>query len=352
MFQLGCLNQKLGELSLKRFEYLDNAKGIGILLLMLGHTSGLPILIYEVIFSFHVPLFFFISGYLMSDRMNELFFKSFLKVSKRLLLPLVFYFFLSYCLWLIREVLGIGSEEQPDSLLLPLYYFVTGNPHFSIVNSTLWYFLCFYNVVIMFLVAMRYLSSAFFILALSCFSIFILSYFKLLNIENRLIFNIDNALIALPFFCLGKIIRNNSFLNLQELFNNKCALLLIILIFIFLTTVNGKVDLNKLNFGSSLILYYLNSILGIFITINISINLQNIYIKKVLFWLSSNSIVIFPLHILIYSLITGGLLFSIGFSAKDHSGLLLSTFYIVTTLLALYFITSLWPSKIRFLLGK
>lgn len=49
----------------KRIEYIDLAKAIAILLMVLGHCASLndiP-LIRSVIYSFHMPLFFIISGY-------------------------------------------------------------------------------------------------------------------------------------------------------------------------------------------------------------------------------------------------------------------------------------------------
>jgi polysaccharide biosynthesis protein PslL len=48
----------------KRIEYLDVAKGIGILFVVLGHNqikSDYPI-VYQVVYSFHMPFFFLLSG--------------------------------------------------------------------------------------------------------------------------------------------------------------------------------------------------------------------------------------------------------------------------------------------------
>lgn len=52
-------------LSSGRNEYLDALKGVGIILMVIGHVQS-PIR--DFIFSFHMPLFFFISGYLFKDR--------------------------------------------------------------------------------------------------------------------------------------------------------------------------------------------------------------------------------------------------------------------------------------------
>lgn len=41
---------------------IDACKGIGLVLVILGHTSGLPTSIHEVVYSFHMPMFFMLSG--------------------------------------------------------------------------------------------------------------------------------------------------------------------------------------------------------------------------------------------------------------------------------------------------
>lgn len=52
----------------KRIEYLDIARGIGILLVVLGHNDFAAIspFFHQVIYSFHIPLFFFLSGYFIN----------------------------------------------------------------------------------------------------------------------------------------------------------------------------------------------------------------------------------------------------------------------------------------------
>lgn len=47
----------------QRFDWLDIAKGIAILLVIAGHTVNNPSLMRQVIFSFHMPLFFILAGY-------------------------------------------------------------------------------------------------------------------------------------------------------------------------------------------------------------------------------------------------------------------------------------------------
>lgn len=49
---------------------LSIAKGIGIILMVIGH-SGCPLYLHRFIYLFHMPLFFFVSGYLFKDRYLE-----------------------------------------------------------------------------------------------------------------------------------------------------------------------------------------------------------------------------------------------------------------------------------------
>lgn len=50
----------------ERNKTIDNAKGIGIILVIAGHLFTKDSIPFMYIFSFHMPLFFIISGYLMN----------------------------------------------------------------------------------------------------------------------------------------------------------------------------------------------------------------------------------------------------------------------------------------------
>ena len=53
----------------KRIEYIDIARGIGILLVVMGHNDFAVVspFLYKLIYSFHMPLFFFLSGYFLNS---------------------------------------------------------------------------------------------------------------------------------------------------------------------------------------------------------------------------------------------------------------------------------------------
>ena len=52
----------------KRLEWIDLAKGIGIILMVIGHMPSIPSAVHNWIFSFHMPLFFFLSGYMFKKK--------------------------------------------------------------------------------------------------------------------------------------------------------------------------------------------------------------------------------------------------------------------------------------------
>jgi fucose 4-O-acetylase-like acetyltransferase len=86
---------------------IDIAKGIGILLVIVGHTGGLPAdtYIHHFIYSFHMPLFFILGGFLFKPSNIGTHIR---KDAKRLLLPYVFSVFL-LTLWFV--ILGIKYDN-------------------------------------------------------------------------------------------------------------------------------------------------------------------------------------------------------------------------------------------------
>jgi polysaccharide biosynthesis protein PslL len=92
----------------KRIEYLDIARGIGILLVVLGHNDfeAISLFIHQVIYSFHIPLFFFLSGYFINISIP--FFDFVKKRFNALLKPFLFTIFLIYFTSVSFEKMGFN----------------------------------------------------------------------------------------------------------------------------------------------------------------------------------------------------------------------------------------------------
>ena len=73
----------------ERIKWIDCAKGIAILLVLIGHTIYKP-MVRGTIFAFHMPVFFILSAYTISisNSKNE-YFQKFKKNFKALIIPAV-----------------------------------------------------------------------------------------------------------------------------------------------------------------------------------------------------------------------------------------------------------------------
>lgn len=69
-----------------RIQWIDIAKGLGIILVIIGH-SGAPDIIRKYIYGFHMPLFFIISGYLYNTPKNGELKELIIKKSRCYLIP-------------------------------------------------------------------------------------------------------------------------------------------------------------------------------------------------------------------------------------------------------------------------
>lgn len=111
---------------------IDIAKGIGMILLVAGHLLTIDSPGFKIIFSFHMPLFFFLSGYLFSGTQRDIvqFFKS--KISKLVI---------SYLFFILVGILFYILIFEYSRLSMKSFFISTcfyGEPD---VNNNLW-FLC------------------------------------------------------------------------------------------------------------------------------------------------------------------------------------------------------------------
>ena len=110
----------------KRLDYLDVAKGIGMLLVILGHCQmGRIGAMHSLIYSFHMPLFFFISGVCFSNKYT--FHSLAAKRFKQMILPTIYFSIIST---LVVDGFGLHvkwwdwSKHFPFALwFLPVLYF-------------------------------------------------------------------------------------------------------------------------------------------------------------------------------------------------------------------------------------
>ncbi len=253
----------------KRIEYIDIARGIGILLVALGHSdfAQLSPFAYQVVYSFHVPLFFFLSGYFTdaSIGFGEFVQKRFNAVLK----PYLFTIFMIYFVSVSFEKMSFQTAltRIAKSLYGSGYYIDWGQlwflPHLFAVS------VCAYFL----LVVMGKINNRFakwlILIAILAGGVFLLSRFHpySLNVFGKtyelfgLPFSLDVLLLSCFFFILGGEVRRtmseSAFENPILLAGAGIGALLLNYFFDYRTDLSARVY-------QSILINTLEAILGIF----------------------------------------------------------------------------------------
>lgn len=282
----------------KRSEIIDLCKAWGMILVVWGHSAGIPVVLSTLIYSFHMPLFFFISGYLLkTSRLQGDFTKEVGDLARTLLVPYVFFFFVSLAYWLLTRDLGARADKYAGVTLQDAFVGLwTGISADLLVNVSLWFFPCMLVTQIVYRAAWKVWphEARLFVgsLAIACgVLLFTLPW------QSRLPWAFDIVWISLVFFSLGRLLQR---IPLQAIlmatkpaFVRMPVLVLAFSAWLFLALWQGRVDLAAANFGRSFFVYFLVAVLGIFIVFAASSAFK---INAVLRWISENTLLIFPLH--------------------------------------------------------
>jgi fucose 4-O-acetylase-like acetyltransferase len=337
-------------MSKERINWMDIAKGLGIVLVIIGHTGSSSSSLTTYIFSFHMPLFFFISGYLFSVGKYD--FKSyFYKKLKTLLIPYFVFAFLTYIFWAaVGRKFGADSELDIQ-LLKPLLgiFYSNGNDNWLIFNTPLWFLTCLFLVEIGFYMITRYVHKQRYIL-LVLIMISIAGYLDSLYLPFRFPWGFDVALSALAFYGYGHLIKQN--MQILRIFKGGIVRALLSIAFLivgyFVSEANGKVDMNLNQYGNY-IFFYMAALSGIAAVILIS---QFINKMGVIRFIGQNTLVIMLVHMLLLSGIKAIVVFIFHIPLEDTNTLPWVFIYTVSVLIIASPIIYLINNYLGFTLGK
>ena len=182
-----------------RILWVDTAKGLGVYLVILGHLwyVCIPSIVNQAIYSFHMPLFFALSGFVfVTSRKTEHFSAFILSKIKRLLIPTGFYI-ISFA------IISIILKTTELNVQFILYLFFLFGKCF---NDPCWFFITLFEIyVMMYLIRIRQAKPVVKIAAMLIFAF--AGYFVY---TKHLIpyFGIDRAIIASFFFIAGTVARD------------------------------------------------------------------------------------------------------------------------------------------------
>lgn len=247
-----------------RLPYIDNAKCLGIFLVVLGHMPLRNIFLNDWIFTFHIPLFFFISGFLSSHTSE---YKLYMKKNLySLILVTVPYFIISLLCHSLQNYYFYPEHFNLENILLkPLNYYLTGDSRMG----PMWFLIALFWMRIFY----NYLSGLFTsrILFWSAIIFSIIVYYTSFRCN---IYQISATIFAFPFYCLGHYCRVYNWVDRYAQISSFYRMgftFVLVLLSIVCTLFCGEINLNALELGHNIFCYYFTSFIGIAMAFSFSL---------------------------------------------------------------------------------
>lgn len=189
-------------MSFERIEWIDNLKGVGIFLVVLGHLQ-LAETSTKIIYSFHMPLFFFISGFLFKIKSNEAFRTRARKKAINLIRPYFIFEAISILFTSFVSIVKGGKLPALSDTLSELFY-LEGTVGW---NSPLWFLVVLFFVELIFSV----FKSPLYKMTISFVGL--IGGFLLSLINTNFIIGINAIFIGVFFYGFGYILRKHSIIE-------------------------------------------------------------------------------------------------------------------------------------------
>jgi acyltransferase len=330
-----------------RINWVDSVKFIGIFLVFYGHyieevyfitgTDSIAYKLFKVIYSFHIPLFFIISGFFWFKKEPRIQFIK--KIILKRLLPVLSFSLLSMPFWIIFIYLKNGSF---DSLffLQTAQNFLKGIPS---LNFPLWFLVCLFSAEILAYFSNLYFLSnsksfyfGFGLLMLGYYIIEITSLFhEYIPIKLNFWF-MNEAIIAIGFCLIGKsfygFIINSS--QSKTIFIYLLLILFSSMMFIFNFINSNEVVIMSISKHGKLVPFITNALLGSSIIFCIGSVFPN---SKIVTYLGSNTLILLGINGFFFHFINVHIArFSLDICQSSWYILLNSTIVTITSILICY----------------
>ena len=325
-----------------RFHWIDTLKGIGIMLVVFAHHH-LPTALETYIYSFHMPLFFFISGFLFDFEKYAESVANFVKVRLKSLVVPYFCFAVPTCLFYFL----MDAVYQPD--FVNIEFFEAGalygicsilyalGPMIS-YNQSLWFLTCLFVTELFFYGFAKKFYGKPRKLALWLTAVGVIGYLYPIYVPFRLPWNADIALSAVVFYGAGNLYgkftesgeksiaelgtgssleARKRFYPVKHFFSKFfpgvfILMNLLYLVYLMEFSMTCKVDMNNLKYGN-FFSFYLLAFSGIFACFYLS---KKIGSSKVLVYYGRNSLIVLALHVPMMNVLTQTAYMSLGIKSE------------------------------------
>jgi fucose 4-O-acetylase-like acetyltransferase len=303
----------------KRIGWIDIAKAIGILIVIINHALLDLGVITFLGGMFYMPVFFVLSGYTFKENSKESMHSFITSKAKRLLIPYAcFQLFLAgmftiknflqnaSTLDVIMPVLGAVYSRNafyPKAKDVLVYVPKTNIELMTALNAPLWFLTAMFVSLVLYrfiLIKANQNKKKEMIDLSICILIGIL--FKYLC-PILLPWSVDTAFISIGFLHVGRILKRND--NFDLLCKRPVFVIFIMIAFVLTSYLNGSVNMSIRDFGISVLLYLIVGSLG---TISImmlakAIEMNFKYLSKLLEWIGRHTIGILALHLIVFAAI-------------------------------------------------
>lgn len=260
-------------LELKRLKYIDIAKGIGIILVVVGHLTDSEI--QSFIYLFHMPLFFYLSGLLFHN--SDFYIR---KKTKQFVIPFIVFSIITFPIKYIERSILQGAMYLNISYLSLQFY-----------NIPLWFCISLYTISCIYYLLVKYCrntSILLVILTLICLGGLALSYSKVF-----LPLYLSQSLLAFPFYVIGHISSNIK--------NRKVLFIISIIILTYAQIIHINTNISGLIVNHNPMLYLIPALSGIYVVLYMSKIIEKYILcnndnEDILSFLGRNSLYIFALH--------------------------------------------------------
>ena len=303
---------------MKRKHWIDIARGISIILIVYGHSVVIGNKIYMYLYSFNVPVFFFISGltFCNNGKLDNYGFddRPFLNFVDKTIKKLIYPYFiwggisiLIYNFMARITIVSLGYKKEIYTLKQCFWGLFYGNVRNGYMdwNRPLWFLPCIVIVeVIVFLLCkigkkygcMKFILNASMVISINW--IFIMSFLKK-NQKLSLPWELETSISMLSFFIIAVVLRNNekirrSYKKIRE--NNKiiaiCFISIVVILNSWVAIYNGYIDVSTDLFENPM-LFLICSNMGILtVCVSAIIIESNLWLE----YIGRNSMTILVMH--------------------------------------------------------
>lgn len=269
--------------SADRILWADHVKAFAIWLMVLAHLGMHNAYWETVIYSFHMPVFFFISGYF--DKGKEFSLALLKKSAKSLIVP---YFFFSICAFSICWVSPYLHPELyhhgsiPQSFLkafVGLFLMEDQVRSYAFMPlGPLWFLVSLFWVRVFFAMGCSLWRGRKFLLIL--FGIILC----LIFVYRFPFFSLDSACLSLPIYLAGYLCKKFDLFRFINRNWRGCLIACICVVYVVLVSEwNGSVSVDGCVYGDSLLMFFVNSLIGSVACIAVFkiLNIRCSYLSKI-----------------------------------------------------------------------